>query len=701
MILKNINLKNFRKFKNTNIEFPDGVTGIIGLNGVGKSTIFEAISWVLYGPVAARTPSDQIKRQNTESLDVCRVELDFVFEGDTYRIIREMKGRNHVANATVTINGKIAATGADTVSRYIRKKLGMDFKSFFTSIFARQKELNALSTMNASERRPLILRMLGIDSLDEIIRDIKSDIRTKEKIVEKLESELVDEKNKDKILIYKDKIKDYKEEIKEIQKVIKKSEKKIKENEDKIKKADKKYKENKKKYEDINKEKEKLQEKKSKYEQKEKLHFEIKKTNSKIDERKKTIKKEEEKLREYTKIDENIKDVEEKTDILNKKIEESIKSIEKKKTQLDRIQKDIKEIFSKKEKIEKIGPDARCPTCERVLSEQYDFLIKKLSDEKSKIEKEKNVLEKEIKEKTTERQKSEKNKDALLKRKKYLQKRIREKERILTTVENQEKELKSEEEQIKKIKKEYDKLKKIDFDEKEFIDAKKQVKEIYETLQKTLKNLNEQKENLSDLKIDLKDKKNEEKIIKQDIKNLNDKIDELKEFKKRIKDEKKTNTYLRILSDVMGDFRVSLISRIRPTLSMYASDFFERLTNGKYPQIELDENYNIMIYDQGELFNIERFSGGEEDLANLCIRLAISEVITERAGGMFNFIILDEIFGSQDEIRRQNILDALNGLSSKFRQIFLITHVDDLKNSMENVIFVTEDERGFSNIKIE
>ena len=59
----------------------------------------------------------------------------------------------------------------------------------------------------------------------------------------------------------------------------------------------------------------------------------------------------------------------------------------------------------------------------------------------------------------------------------------------------------------------------------------------------------------------------------------------------------------------------------------------------------------LLVYDNGNAYGIERFSGGEEDLANLCLRLAISEVITERAGGVFNFIILDEIFGSQDIIQ--------------------------------------------------
>ena len=202
MILKTLTLKNFRKFKQASIEFPDGVIGVIGLNGVGKSTIFEAIAWVLYGSVAARTSSDQIKRQDAENSDVCRVELDFIFEDNSYRIIRELRGKAQTTTSTVTKNGKIAATGAETVNRYIQEKLGMDFKSFFTSIFAKQKELNTLSSMNASERRPLILRMLGIDSLDEVIREVRSDKKNKDTLIDQLDRNLINERGEKKEDIY-------------------------------------------------------------------------------------------------------------------------------------------------------------------------------------------------------------------------------------------------------------------------------------------------------------------------------------------------------------------------------------------------------------------------------------------------------------------------------------------------------------------
>lgn len=701
MILKTLTLKNFRKFKNTTIEFPDGVTGIVGLNGVGKSTIFEAIAWVLYGSVAARTSADQIKREGAETTEPCRVELDFIFEDNAYRIVREMSGKSLTASATATINGKIAATGAEVVSKYIHKKLGMDFKSFFTSIFARQKELNALSSMNASERRPLILRMLGIDSLDDVIKEIKSDKRTGDVLIEKLESDLIDENGKNRIEKYKEEIKHQKIKKEQINLSIKKSKTKIQTFNKELKNLEKDYIASKNEYEKINLKREKLSEEKTQHENKMKLQDEIKKLQNKITERQKNIEKQTKKAKSFENLDENLKEAEDRLNKIDKNLEKSIKTIEQKKTLVERIKKDIKEIERKENKIQKMGPDAKCPTCERVLSDQHGKLLKKFKYEIIKNDKEIDLFLKQIEKENTEKEKFVREEQALDKKRNYLQNQIKEKERIITTIENLSKEMKSEKTEIEHKKTLLKKIASVKFDLKEFETVKKQVDMFYKKYQESLEKLNIKKDDSNLLKIDLEKKEGEEKLILQEIKNLRERIDELNEFKKRIKDEKKTIQYLGMLNEIMSSFRIHLISRVRPILSAYASDFFDRLTNSRYNEIELDENYNLMVYDEGKLYSIERFSGGEEDLANLCIRLAISEVITERAGGIFNFIILDEIFGSQDAIRRHNIMKALNGLSSKFRQIFLITHIDELKNDMENVIYVSENEDGISTVKIE
>jgi len=685
MILKNLTLRNFRKFKNATIEFPDGVTGVVGLNGAGKSTIFEAIAWVLYGPVAARTSADEIKRNGAEHSDPCRVELEFVFEDDNYRIVREMTGKSLTTSATMTINGKIAATSADVVSKYVQKKLGMDFKSFFTSIFAKQKELNTLSTMNAHERRPLILKMLGIDSLDDVIKEIKSDKKNKDTIMERLSQDLVDENGKEKIGIHKDEIRNFEKQKEGMNQAIKQSKEKILSFKKELKTLEKNYINSKKQYEKINERKEKLSEKKTLFENKKKLQDEIKILKEKIAERQKIIEKEKKKLSDFKNLEDNIESTEERLNEMDIEIEKTVKKIEQKKTLAERIKKDILDIESKKKNIEKLG----------------DRLLKNFDEDKRKKEKEIESFLKEVEKRQEEKDKYSREQQALLKKRNYLLIQLREKEKIDTTIENISAEIKREKSEMESRGGELKKMGVVAFDLKEFETIKKQVEESYKKYQSSLDVFGEKKDFLAELNLNLEKKEGEKKLISQEIKNLKEKISRLDEFKKQINDEKKTIHYLGMLSEVMTSFRTHLISRIRPTLSTYSSDFFERLTDGKYRELELDENYNLLVYDNGDAYGIERFSGGEEDLANLCLRLAISEVITERAGGVFNFIILDEIFGSQDLFRRQNIMKALNGLSSKFRQIFLITHVDDVKEDMENIIFVTENEDGISTVKIE
>ena len=701
MILKSLKLKNFRKFKDSLIEFPDGVTGVVGLNGAGKSTIFEAIAWVLYGSVAARTSADQIKRENAEHSDPCRVELGFIFGDDKYRVVREMSGKSLATSASATINGKLVANGAEIVSKFIQKKLGMDFKSFYTSIFAKQKELNALSSMNASERRPLILRMLGIDALDDIIKEIKFDKRNKDAVIDGLGQDLVDKNGRNKTDVYQNEIKNLEQKKDDLDLLLKKSTENITIAKKEVEALERRYANAKKESEKIQKNKEKLTEKKTLFKNKEKLREEIKQLQSKIKDRQQSIEKQQKKIKAFKNLEAEIKTTESNLSKAEDATETIIKKIERKKTLIKSIEEAVTDIDSKRKKIEKIGSDAKCPTCERVLGDQYTALIQKFDEEKQKKDKEKESFLKTLKTEQNEYERLSREQRALQKKRNYLQTQLREKERIDTTIKNVLTEINREEKEIEDKEKQLMKIGKVEFNLNEYESVKRRVETLRNELDSSLKTFQEKKDRLNKAKIDLVKKESDKKSVLQEIKNLQQKIKELEEFKKRIKEEKKNVQHLRMLNEIMSSFRTYLISQIRPTLSLYASELFDQLTDGKYSEIELDENYNLIVYDNGVPHNIERFSGGEEDLANLCIRLAISEVITEKAGSVFNFIILDEIFGSQDNIRKQNIIKALSSFSSKFRQIFLITHIEEIKNFMENAITVLEEENGESKIKIE
>jgi exonuclease SbcC len=51
-------------------------------------------------------------------------------------------------------------------------------------------------------------------------------------------------------------------------------------------------------------------------------------------------------------------------------------------------------------------------------------------------------------------------------------------------------------------------------------------------------------------------------------------------------------------------------------------------------------------------------------------------------------LIFDEIFGSQDEERRNNLLTALRTQESRFPQIILISHIPDIQGEFANTLIV-------------
>jgi exonuclease SbcC len=110
----------------------------------------------------------------------------------------------------------------------------------------------------------------------------------------------------------------------------------------------------------------------------------------------------------------------------------------------------------------------------------------------------------------------------------------------------------------------------------------------------------------------------------------------------------------RILHDELiracTDLRTELNFRMRPDLSDLASDYLAELTDGRYDELHIDDQYNITVVEAGIPKQV--ISGGEEDLLNLAVRLAISQMIAERSGQAFSLLVLDEVFGSLDEHRR-------------------------------------------------
>ncbi|MCX6661486.1 MAG: SMC family ATPase [Euryarchaeota archaeon] len=701
MILKSIRLKNFRKFKDSYVEFPDGVTGVVGLNGVGKSTLFEAVAWTLYGSVAARTSTEQIKREDATSSEPCWVELDFIFDDDAYHVVREMSGKNLSASGSATVNGKLVVNGAEGLSKFIQKKLGMDWKSFYTSIFAKQKELNTLSSMNPSERRQLILRMLGINAVDEIISQIRSDIKEKKNLIETLAGNLVDEHGQNKILAFKKEIERQQEKQKERMHRMEEQKKHHQKIQKEFLNIKKDCETKKITYEKLLKESGQLEEKKSIFEKKQRVENDIRSLEKTLHERKESLEKIKKNLLLVKNLDKELQDFDKQQEKNTSSIQTLIQKKQQNLTLAARLGEEIKELTAKKRSIEKMGPQAKCPTCERILGDQQKKLIVTFTEDIEKKNHETHRLNEEQNKLQIEYDRFSREKQALQKKNMFLRSRAVEREKSQSTIRHTTAEMEREKQQLEQKKKDLKTLGVVDFDEKQYKLIRIQVNDCYKLYQGTLEKLDEIKEKQQKITIELKEQEGEKKLIDQQIKTYEQNIEDQQRLEKKLENERTEAQHYSMLSEVMESFRTYLISQIRPMLSAHASELFDELTDWKYSQIELDEDYDLLIYDHGVAYTIERFSGGEEDLANLCIRLAISEIITERAGSVFQFVILDEIFGSQDQIRKQNIIKTLNGFSSKFKQIFLITHVEDIKHFTEHTMMISEDETGISSIKIE
>jgi exonuclease SbcC len=146
------------------------------------------------------------------------------------------------------------------------------------------------------------------------------------------------------------------------------------------------------------------------------------------------------------------------------------------------------------------------------------------------------------------------------------------------------------------------------------------------------------------------------------------------------------------------DLRTELNAQMRPEIAELASRFLAELTDGRYGALDLDEGYQLLVLEDGVPKPV--LSGGEEDVANLVLRLAISQLIAERAGQPLSLLILDEIFGSLDESRRQHVLTLLRHLADRFPQVVLITHVEQIREGLDRVIRVEYDAgRGTSQVR--
>jgi exonuclease SbcC len=148
-----------------------------------------------------------------------------------------------------------------------------------------------------------------------------------------------------------------------------------------------------------------------------------------------------------------------------------------------------------------------------------------------------------------------------------------------------------------------------------------------------------------------------------------------------------------------------LIEQALPQIEARANDILDRISGGELSirfrtqrELKTSENLretlDIQIQDRVGVRDYEMYSGGEAFRVNFAIRLALSEVLSQRAGARLQTLVIDEGFGSQDEIGRQRLIEAINLIKPDFAKILVITHIDSLKDAFPTRIEVEKTARG-------
>lgn len=144
------------------------------------------------------------------------------------------------------------------------------------------------------------------------------------------------------------------------------------------------------------------------------------------------------------------------------------------------------------------------------------------------------------------------------------------------------------------------------------------------------------------------------------------------------------------VSDLLDEYRKDRIARIAPELSATATDLISQMTNGRFIEVIVSEDFAAsVIKDDGFEYSVYELSGGEKSIVALALRIAIGSLITGENAGL---LWLDEVLPAQDAERRDAILGVLRSLP--IQQIVMINHTHEAEDVVDRVVKINYDGTG-------
>lgn len=115
------------------------------------------------------------------------------------------------------------------------------------------------------------------------------------------------------------------------------------------------------------------------------------------------------------------------------------------------------------------------------------------------------------------------------------------------------------------------------------------------------------------------------------------------------------------------ELKVQIKTHLLPSLNKVASLLLNQMTGGERCQVEIDEEFEILIDGQ----KLVTLSGSGKAVANLAIRIALGQILTNK---VFSVFFADEVDASMDNDRAEYTAQALRRLTDLIGQVIIITH---------------------------
>ncbi len=173
MIPKRVTLENFLSYgPKTEIAFTDDeplwVLG--GPNGVGKSAVFDAITYCLFAEHrGGGRGHDHLTRHGANGFTVA---VEFEFAGTDYRVTRGRSGKKAVQAVEQRTGGHWQRVkdvdGADAVTAWAKQTLGLSFDAFTASVLLRQGKADDILDAPPAQRLDTLKKIIGVERFEQL-----------------------------------------------------------------------------------------------------------------------------------------------------------------------------------------------------------------------------------------------------------------------------------------------------------------------------------------------------------------------------------------------------------------------------------------------------------------------------------------------------------------------------------------------------